>query len=176
MGCANFKPFWPLALVQQALAVLVFVVRCPCGHILFCALGLTRRSSRPAYCGRLILAVRRGKAAQDQRAKRLLLRPTRMLQCFHSPSGHIAPQFAFGLVASCRSGRFRQSAVSRSHTGGRGHTGGAVQQTAPIWQQALPSLQDCPGLASHAQPALASDGARSALALRHAPTLPLQSL
>ena len=120
--------------------------------------------------------VRRGKAAQEQRAKRLLLRPTRMLQCFHSPSGHIAPQFAFGLVALCRSGRFRQSAVSKSHTGGRGHTGGAVQQTAPIWQQALPSLQDCPGLASDAQPALASDCARSASALRHAPTLPLQSL
>ena len=57
MGCASFKPFWPLALVQQALAALVFVVRGLCGHFRFCALGLTRRSSRPAYCGRLILFV-----------------------------------------------------------------------------------------------------------------------
>ena len=58
MGSASFKPFWPLALVQQALAALVFVVRGLCGHFRFCALGLTRRSSRPAYCGRLILFVR----------------------------------------------------------------------------------------------------------------------
>jgi len=57
VGCASFKPFWPLALVQQALAALVFVVRGLCGHFRFCALGLTRRSSRPAYCGPLILFV-----------------------------------------------------------------------------------------------------------------------
>ena len=57
MGCASFKPFWPLALVQQAQAAIVFVVRGLCGHFRFCALGLTRRSSRPAYCGRLILFV-----------------------------------------------------------------------------------------------------------------------
>ena len=57
VGCASFKTFWPLALVQQALAALVFVVRGLCGHFRFCALGLTRRSSRPAYCGRLILFV-----------------------------------------------------------------------------------------------------------------------
>ena len=57
--CASFKHFWPLALVQQALAALVFVVRGLCGHFRFCALGLTRRSSRPAYCGRLILFVSR---------------------------------------------------------------------------------------------------------------------
>ena len=49
--------FWPLALVQQAQAAIVFVVRGLCGHFRFCALGLTRRSSRPAYCGRLILFV-----------------------------------------------------------------------------------------------------------------------
>ena len=55
--CASFKPFWPLALVQQAQAAIVFVVRGLCGHFRFCALGLTRRSSRPAYCGRLILSV-----------------------------------------------------------------------------------------------------------------------
>ena len=55
--CAGFKHFWPLALVQQAQAAIVFVVRGLCGHFRFCALGLTRRSSRPAYCGRLILFV-----------------------------------------------------------------------------------------------------------------------
>ena len=49
----SYWSFWPLALVQQALAALFFVVRGPCGHFPFCALGLTRRSSRPAYCGRL---------------------------------------------------------------------------------------------------------------------------
>ena len=57
MGCASFKPFWPLALMQQALAALVFVVCGLCGHFRFCALGLTWRSSRPACCGRLILSV-----------------------------------------------------------------------------------------------------------------------
>jgi len=57
VGCASFKPFWPLALVQQAQSAIVFVVRGLCGHFRFCALGLTRRSSRPAYCGRLILSV-----------------------------------------------------------------------------------------------------------------------
>ena len=57
MGCPSFKHFWPLALVQQAQAAIVFVVRGLCGHFRFCALGLTRRSSRPAYCGRLILFV-----------------------------------------------------------------------------------------------------------------------
>ena len=57
VGCASFKPFWPLAFVQQAQAALVFVVCGLCGHCRFCALGLTRRSSRPAYCGRLILFV-----------------------------------------------------------------------------------------------------------------------
>ena len=58
VGCASFKPFWPLAFVQQALAAMFFVVRGLCGHFRFCVLGLTRRSSRPAYCGRLILFVR----------------------------------------------------------------------------------------------------------------------
>ena len=57
VGCDSFKPFWHLALVQQAQAAIVFVVRGLCGHFRFCALGLTRRSSRPAYCGRLILSV-----------------------------------------------------------------------------------------------------------------------
>ena len=60
LGCfASFKSFWPLALVQQAQAALFSVVRGLCGHFRFCALalGLTRRSSRPAYCGRLIFFV-----------------------------------------------------------------------------------------------------------------------
>ncbi len=57
MGCVSFKLFWPLALVQQAQAAIVFVVRGLCGQFRFCVLGLTRRSSRPAYCGRLILFV-----------------------------------------------------------------------------------------------------------------------
>ena len=57
VGYASFKPFWPLAFVQQAQAAIVFVVRGLSGHFRFCALGLTRRSSRPAYCGRLILFV-----------------------------------------------------------------------------------------------------------------------
>ena len=57
MGCPSFKHFWPLALVQQAQAAIVFVVRGLCGHFRFCALGLTRRSSRPAFCGPLTLAV-----------------------------------------------------------------------------------------------------------------------
>ena len=43
--------------MQRALAALVFAVCGPCGHVLFGALGLTRRSSRPAYCGRLSLFV-----------------------------------------------------------------------------------------------------------------------
>ena len=57
VGCVSFKLFWPLALVQQAQAAIVFVVRGLCGHFRFCVLGLTRRSSRPAFCGRLTLAV-----------------------------------------------------------------------------------------------------------------------
>ena len=57
LAFARRAHFWPLALVQQAQAAIVFVVRGLCGHFRFCALGLTRRSSRPAYCGRLILFV-----------------------------------------------------------------------------------------------------------------------
>ena len=46
--------------------------------------------------------VRRGKAAQDQRAKRLLLRPARMPQCFHWPSGLSLRQVPAGRIArSC---------------------------------------------------------------------------
>ena len=60
LAFARRAPFWPLALVQQAQAALFSVVRGLCGHFRFCALalGLTRRSSRPAYCGRLTLFVR----------------------------------------------------------------------------------------------------------------------
>ena len=44
-GLHQFQAFWPLTLVQQAQAAIVFVVRGLCGHFRFCALGLTRRSS-----------------------------------------------------------------------------------------------------------------------------------
>ena len=38
---------------------MVFISHGPCGHVLFCASVLTRRSSRPACCGRLTLFVSR---------------------------------------------------------------------------------------------------------------------
>ena len=70
---ASFKPFWPLALVQQALpAIILAALRRFRGPALFRGLrpcsspgapcwpsGLTLRSSRPAYGGRLTLAVNR---------------------------------------------------------------------------------------------------------------------
>ena len=70
--CAVFKPFWPLALVQQALpAIILAALRRFRGTAVFLGLrpssrlgasfwpsGLTLRSSGPAYCGRLILFVR----------------------------------------------------------------------------------------------------------------------
>ncbi len=80
--CASFKPFWPLALVQQALAALVFVVCGLCGHFRFCALGLTRRSSRPAYCGRLILFVR----------QYMIQPPTLIGRCSALPKASAAPK------------------------------------------------------------------------------------
>ena len=63
----NFKPFWPPALAQQALLAIILQALCRLrGAVLFhrvgpslswgCpfwVLGLTRQSSRPAYCGRL---------------------------------------------------------------------------------------------------------------------------
>jgi hypothetical protein len=70
--------------------------------------GITIRPSRRRFAARLNSGVRRGKAAQDQRAIRLLLRPTRMLQCLRrlrttpplsSPSG-LSPRRA--LAASQR--------------------------------------------------------------------------
>ncbi len=71
MCCGSFNSFWPPALVQQALpAIILAALRRFCGPALFrgqrpCPSlgapfwpsGLTRRSSRPAYCGRLTLAV-----------------------------------------------------------------------------------------------------------------------
>ena len=65
--CASFKPFWPLALVQQAPPAIIFqALRCLGGAVLFhglCSssiwnfpfwlLGLTVQSSRPAFGGRL---------------------------------------------------------------------------------------------------------------------------
>ena len=66
-----FKPFWPPALVQQAQpAIILAALRrfrgpalfrglrpCPSLGASFWPSGLTRRSSRPAYGGRLTLAV-----------------------------------------------------------------------------------------------------------------------
>ena len=63
----QFKPFWPLALVQQALPAIIFqALRRLCGAVLFRGLrpssvqkfllwllGLTLQSSRPAFGGRL---------------------------------------------------------------------------------------------------------------------------
>ena len=57
-GFSSFKLFYHLALSQQVLDAMVFISCGPCGHVLYFASGLTRRSSRPAYCGRLILSVR----------------------------------------------------------------------------------------------------------------------
>ena len=65
--CASFKPFWPLALVQQALPAIIFqALRRLRGAALFRGLrpssirgfpfwllGLTVQSSRPAFGGRL---------------------------------------------------------------------------------------------------------------------------
>ncbi len=60
LGRWEFKGFGVQALVLLALAAIVFVVRGPFfGHVLFCAVGLTRRSSGPAFCGPLILSVSR---------------------------------------------------------------------------------------------------------------------
>jgi len=56
-GCVGFKPFWPPALAGQAPAAIVFVVLGAAVCALFQASGLTRQSSRPAYGGRLTLAV-----------------------------------------------------------------------------------------------------------------------
>ena len=56
-GFSSFKLFYHLALSQQVLDAMVFISCGPCGHVLYFASGLTRRSSRPAYCGRLILSV-----------------------------------------------------------------------------------------------------------------------
>ena len=69
--CASFKRFWPLALVQQALpAIILQALRRLRGAVLFRSLrpssswgfpfwrlGLTVQSSRPAFGGRLTLAV-----------------------------------------------------------------------------------------------------------------------
>ena len=69
--CASFKPFWPLALAQRALpAIILQALRRLRGAVLFRGLrpssnwgfpfwllGLTVQSSRPAFGGRLTLAV-----------------------------------------------------------------------------------------------------------------------
>ena len=69
---AGLWSFWPLALVQQAQAAIVFAVLCRLGGAAlfrssrpspnsgypFWLLALTFRSSRPAFCGRLTSPVR----------------------------------------------------------------------------------------------------------------------
>ena len=69
--CAYFKPFWLLALAQQAPPAIIFQALCRLrGAVLFRSsrtssswgfpfwlLGLTLRSSGPAFCGPLTLAV-----------------------------------------------------------------------------------------------------------------------
>ena len=55
--CAVFKPFWPLAPVPLALAALSLVAFCGCAALFQTPSGLTRRSSGPAFCGPLTLAV-----------------------------------------------------------------------------------------------------------------------
>jgi len=73
MRCANLQPFWPPALASQALpAIILAALRRFRGPALFRGprpssrlgapfwpSGLTLHSSRPAYGGRLTLAVRR---------------------------------------------------------------------------------------------------------------------
>ena len=70
-SCSGFKPFWPLALVRHALVAIIFqALRRFRGAVLFRSLrpssswgfpfwrlGLTVQSSRPAFGGRLTLAV-----------------------------------------------------------------------------------------------------------------------
>ena len=51
--CAGFKPFWPLAPVPRALAALSLVAFRGCAALFQTPSGLTRRSSRSAFGGRL---------------------------------------------------------------------------------------------------------------------------
>lgn len=51
--CVVLWSFWPQVLIPPGLAALFFVACGLCLHAPFLALGLTRRSSRPAFCGRL---------------------------------------------------------------------------------------------------------------------------
>ena len=56
--CAGFKPFWPLAPVPRALAALSLVAFRGCAALFQTPSGLTRRSSRSAFGGRLTSFVR----------------------------------------------------------------------------------------------------------------------
>ena len=58
--CAGFKPFWPLAPVPRALAALSLVAFRGCAALFQTPSGLTRRSSRSAFGGRLTSFVRKG--------------------------------------------------------------------------------------------------------------------
>ena len=61
--CAGFKPFWPLAPVPRALAALSLVAFRGCAALFQTPSGLTRRSSRSAFGGRLTSFVRPHKHA-----------------------------------------------------------------------------------------------------------------
>jgi hypothetical protein len=67
-GVCQFQAFWPLALVQQAQAAIVFVVRGLCGHFRFCALGLTLRSTPDALRQAAIYSIRQVPCSQYGRS------------------------------------------------------------------------------------------------------------
>ena len=100
LGRWEFKGFGVQALVLLALAAIVFVVRGPFfGHVLFCAVGLTRRSSGPAFCGPLILSVS--------------LRKTRFIQPHVLFTGiYLFKRLFVGFWVSCRASPFGAAPVS----------------------------------------------------------------
>ena len=85
LHCASFKPFWPPALVHQAPpAIILAALRRFRGPALFRGLrtssrlgapfwpsGLTLRSSGPAFCGPLTLAVRHTQLVASKCCRRL---------------------------------------------------------------------------------------------------------
>ena len=109
----GFKPFWPLALVQQALpAIFLAALRRFGGAALLRGLrpspiqgapfwpsGLTLRSSGPAFCGPLTLAVS--------------LRKTRIIQAHGSFTGiHLLKRLSAGVFAVCRASPLNAAPVS----------------------------------------------------------------
>ena len=69
--CAGFKPFWPLAPVPRALAALSLVAFRGCAALFQTPSGLTRRSSRSAFGGRLTSFVRHAQAPSRTCTKRI---------------------------------------------------------------------------------------------------------